>query len=330
MNSAALDPAVALADGWQRNFPLCPRPFAEIARQAGMTEQGVLAAFRMLAAQRKLSRIGAVVRPNCAGASTLAAISVPPGALDEAAAAISSEPFVNHNYERDHAINLWFVVAAPDEEHLAGTLGRIARNTGRRVLDLRLIEPYHIDLGFGLLSGRVPSNGSCRASRVATVRERELLGIIEDGLPLVATPYQSIGTVMGWREAQVRELIAGMGAAGIISRFGCVLRHRELGFAANAMAVWDVDDNRVAEAGQRLAGHAGVTLCYRRNRVSPDWTYNLYAMVHGRDEQVVRGAVAELAAASRLSEVPQDILFSRRCFVQRGARFRAPNEMVAA
>jgi DNA-binding Lrp family transcriptional regulator len=119
-------------------------------------------------------------------------------------------------------------------------------------------------------------------------------------------------------------------AAGIISRFGCVLRHREIGYTANAMAVWDVDDERVAAAGRRLAEHADVTLCYRRNRWLPGWRYNLYAMVHGRDEPSVRAIIERVTGASGLAGAARAILFSRRCFVQRGARFRARNQVIAA
>jgi len=172
MNVLESDPPLALADAWQRGFPLSAKPFAEVAIRHGLTEAEVLSAFKTLFARRQLSRIGAVVRPNCAGASTLAAISVPPDRVEQAAAIISSEPFVNHNYEREHAINLWFVVAAPSQAQLTQTLQRIAESTGCRVLDLRLIEPFHIDLGFGLASGRSKNRTTQHATRHATAQER--------------------------------------------------------------------------------------------------------------------------------------------------------------
>jgi DNA-binding Lrp family transcriptional regulator len=325
----ALDRDLALADAWQRGFPLMARPFAEVARRHDIGEADVLWSFKTLATKGQLSRIGAVVRPNCAGASTLAAISVPSDRLEKVAAIVSAEPFVNHNYERDHAINLWFVVAAPNQIELSGTLRRIETKTGRELIDLRLIEPYHIDLGFGLVSGRARKQSDQRARRAASAQERELLAAIEEGLPLVERPYAAIADCLRWKETEVIAALSGMITDGIISRFGCVIRHREVGFAANAMAVWDVADEKTGETGRRLAEHAEVTLCYRRNRALPSWRYNLFAMVHGREESSVRDSVERLTRASGLAGAPRDILFSRRCFVQRGARFRSQQQAAA-
>jgi DNA-binding Lrp family transcriptional regulator len=324
-----LDDDLALADAWQRGFPLVETPFAEVASRHDISEAQVLASFEALAANRQLGRIGAVVRHNCAGASTLAAISVPPHRVEQTAAIVSQEPLVNHNYERDHAINLWFVVAAPDRAQLVQTLRRIERRTGCRVLDLRLIEPYHIDLGFGLVPGQTRQLNNRNATRPASARERELLAAIEDGLPLVARPYAAIAGRLGWMEADVIACLSSMIADGIVSRFGCVLRHREIGFAANAMAVWDIADVRAGDFGRRIATHAEVTLCYRRKRARPVWRYNLFAMIHGREEASVRRIVAGIATASGLAGAPHEILFSRRCFVQRGARFHAERQAAA-
>lgn len=150
MSVAATDLPARLLDGFQRDFPLCPRPFAEIARRLGTDEASVLDLLRDLQAKGVVSRVGAVVRPHRAGWSTLAAIAVPPARLDEVAALVSGYPEVNHNYEREHRINLWFVVAAPSRARVAAVLAEIAARTGLEVLDLPLLEPYRLDLGFPL------------------------------------------------------------------------------------------------------------------------------------------------------------------------------------
>lgn len=315
------DPGLVLADAWQHDFPLCAAPFEKAGASHDLSETETLAIFERLQKRGLMSRIGPVVRPNSAGASTLAAMAVPPSDLDTVAATVSAEPFVNHNYAREHAINLWFVVAAPDAAALAATLARIEATCGLPVLDLRLVEPFHIDLGFGLTGRRAPTPARRTSKRPASSREKRLLAALEDGLPLMARPYAEIARRLAWGEAEVIETLAGLREAGIVSRFGCVLHHRRLGFTANAMAVWDVDDARVSDTGKRMAGQTGVTLCYRRNRVLPHWPYNLFAMVHGRDESAVRADVARIAAAAGTAGLPHEILFSRRCFVQRGARF---------
>ncbi len=139
-----------LLNDFQREFPLEPRPFARIAETLDLSEDEVLARLADLRDRGAISRVGAVVRPNTVGASTLAAMAVPADRLDEVAAIVDAEPAVNHNYEREHEINLWFVVAAADAAGVRETLRRIERNTGLKVLDLPLEDSFHIDLGFEL------------------------------------------------------------------------------------------------------------------------------------------------------------------------------------
>ncbi len=139
-----------LLNDFQHDFPLTPTPYADMAKQLGATEAEVLAALAHLKEAGAVSRVGAVVRPNTVGASTLAAMRVPPQDLERVAALVSGYPEVNHNYEREHALNLWFVATAPDGARLQQALDDIAERSGYEVLSFPLIEDYHIDLGFDL------------------------------------------------------------------------------------------------------------------------------------------------------------------------------------
>jgi siroheme decarboxylase len=140
----------ALLGDFQRDFPLVPRPFAEIAARLGTDEATVLAVLARLQAEGAISRVGAVVAPHAAGWSTLAAMAVPAAHLEEVAALVSSFPEVNHNYEREHDVNLWFVVAASCRARVDGVLAEIEYRTGLAVLDLPLVEAFRLDLGFPL------------------------------------------------------------------------------------------------------------------------------------------------------------------------------------
>lgn len=139
-----------LLDRYQRDLPLVAAPFASIAADLGIAEEDVITRLRRLREKGAVSRVGAVVKPNTVGVSTLAAMAVPPERLDEIAAIVSAQPEVNHNYEREHELNLWFVAVAKDEAALSAALSRIGRATGCAVIDLPLVEAYHIDLGFPL------------------------------------------------------------------------------------------------------------------------------------------------------------------------------------
>jgi DNA-binding Lrp family transcriptional regulator len=139
-----------LLDGFQRDFPLVSRPYAEIAERLGTDEATVLELLEDLSEAGVVSRVGPVLAPHRAGCSTLAAMAVPEERLEEVAALVSGYREVNHNYEREHRLNLWFVLAAPDRVRIDAVLHEMATCTGLEVLDLPLLEAFRLDLGFAL------------------------------------------------------------------------------------------------------------------------------------------------------------------------------------
>jgi DNA-binding Lrp family transcriptional regulator len=139
-----------LLDAYQHGFPLTPRPFETIAATLGTDEATVIDRLGKLQADGCISRIGAVVAPHRTGWSTLAAMAVPEDQLEAVAAMVSAYPEVNHNYERDHRLNLWFVVTGADRETVETVLDEIEARAGIAVLDLPMLEAYRLDLGFPL------------------------------------------------------------------------------------------------------------------------------------------------------------------------------------
>ena len=306
-----------LVNAWQRDFPLAPRPFAEIAVRCGSDEDSVLRCFENLKANGAIDRIGPVFRPNTVGASCLAAMAVPPGQLEPVAALVSGYRGVNHNYEREHRYNLWFVVTGHSEPEVQWTLSCVEYAANLPVLRLPLLEEYHVDLGFDLVTGAAPRSRPAAARPELTSVEQELVARVAGGLPLVRQPYATLG----FPEADVIDALRRWLEAGVVRRIGAVVRHRALGYHANAMLVWDVPDERVAEAGARLAADPAVTLCYRRARALPDWPYNLYCMVHGRERGRVLYEAKRISLSLGFAGLPRAILFSKRCFTQRAARY---------
>ncbi|MHA1598241.1 MAG: siroheme decarboxylase subunit beta [Alphaproteobacteria bacterium] len=152
-------------------------------------------------------------------------------------------------------------------------------------------------------------------------RHSLLIAAIADGLALSARPYRDIGETIGMDESEVIGCLREMIDGGVIKRFGLIVRHHELGYRANAMTVWDIPDGDVDTVGERLGDFDFVTLCYRRARVLPDWPYNLFCMVHGRERQTVLDQVARLVRECGLEDVPSEVLFSARRFKQRGAHY---------
>lgn len=321
-----------LLNDFQRNFPLDPAPFARIARSLDTTAETVLATLKELQARGAVSRVGPVFRPNTVGASTLAAMAVPLQRLEAVAAIVSAFPQVNHNYEREHRFNLWFVVTAENPLALQETLNEIQDSTGCAVLSLPLLRDYHIDLGFRMQLedhtgfAQLAPDPAAAALEPALQSRRDgaedFIQVVQDGLPLVERPYREIGDRLGWSEQAVIDTLQDMIDAGIIKRLGVVVRHHELGYRANAMVVWNVPDDQVDALGQQLGRQDCVTLCYQRPRRLPDWPYNLFCMVHGRDRDDVLACIGRMAEGLGLEAVPHTVLFSGRRFKQRGARYR--------
>jgi len=139
-----------LLNDFQQGLPLTPRPFLAMAEHLGVSEDEVINGLRDLQEQGVVTRVGPVFRPNRVGVSTLAAMAVPVPRLLEVADLVSAYHEVNHNYQREHRFNLWFVVNAPDRERLDEILTEIEARTGIGVLDLPMLEDYFIDLGFDI------------------------------------------------------------------------------------------------------------------------------------------------------------------------------------
>jgi DNA-binding Lrp family transcriptional regulator len=163
--------------------------------------------------------------------------------------------------------------------------------------------------------------------RLGQSRDTALIRAIQGGLPLVERPFATIGAALGMAEAEVIARIQDLMARGAIKRLGVVVRHQELGYGANAMVVWDLPDEGVDDLGRRIGDLPFVTLSYRRPRRLPDWPYNLFTMIHGRDREAVLEQVETIKHTLDLGSVPSAVLFSGQRFKQRGAYYRptAPN-----
>lgn len=312
---------LVLANRWQRGFPLAARPFLEIGRAAELSEEAVLARYRRLHRHGVVDRIGPVFRPNAVGASSLAAMAVPPEQLQAVARFVSEQPGINHNYERSHRYNLWFVATGSSPAEVQWTLSYVEYATGLPVLRLPLLEEFHIDLGFDLDTHAAPRAATPADVPRLTAEEHRLVRQTVGGLPLVADPYADVARELGVEEAEVIGGLERMLADGRIRRLGVVIRHRRLGYAANAMVVWNVPDELVSGVAPALARDPAVTLCYRRARAEPHWPYNLYCMVHGRERSRVRAEIERMATTYGLERFPKAILFSERCFTQKAAAY---------
>ena len=152
--------------------------------------------------------------------------------------------------------------------------------------------------------------------------DRALIAATQGGLPLVPRPYDAVGERLGVSGQQVRERLSQMLETGLIRRIGAVPNHYRLGFTANGMSVWDVDDALVDQLGERIGQLPGVSHCYRRPRRLPSWPYNLFAMLHGRTRAEVEQQAVQLRELLGSACRGHDILYSSAILKKTGLRLK--------
>ena len=151
--------------------------------------------------------------------------------------------------------------------------------------------------------------------------DRNILVACQAGLPLTPRPYETLAQQLQMAPAELMERLRALQARGVIRRIGAVPNHYRLGYRANGMTVWDVDDEQVSRLGNKVGALPFVSHCYRRPRHLPEWPYNLFAMVHGHDRDEVAGQIATIAECLGDACRGHEVLFSTRILKKTGLRF---------
>lgn len=309
-----------LMNDWQRALPLVPRPFQVIAERLETTEDRVVERLKGLIETGAITRVGATCRPNTLAASTLAAVAAPEGRIEQVAEIINAQEGVNHSYQRENEWNIWFVATGPTRAFVNDILARITRQTGLRVLDLRLKRPFNVDLGFALDGSNALPTPRNRPDQIEIQDgDRAIMQALSEGMSPTACPFAELADRLGQSEAVIISRVRELAEAGIVSRIGLIVRHRALGWRANAMCVFVVPPEEIETCGTALTQVQGVTLCYERRPVPDVWPYTLYCMIHGRSRAETLDVLSQARVAAGLVPYAYRILFSTRCFRQQGA-----------
>ena len=150
--------------------------------------------------------------------------------------------------------------------------------------------------------------------------DRLIIQATQAGLPVTRDPYHTIALQTGLDQNTVMQRMKMMLERGVIRRIGVVPNHYRLGYRANGMSVWDVQDDRINELGKKIGALEYVSHCYHRPRNLPEWPYNLFAMVHGRDRESTERHVEQIAGILGDAIRGYDILYSTRILKKTGLR----------
>ena len=150
--------------------------------------------------------------------------------------------------------------------------------------------------------------------------DRQIVVATQSGLPLVSQPYHAIAQQLGITAAEVMLRMQNMLQTGVIRRIGVIPNHYALGYKANGMTVWDVPDDQIDALGKKIGDLEFVSHCYHRPRHLPDWPYNFFAMVHGRNRSEVEAFVHHIAELIGDADRGHEILYSTRILKKTGLR----------
>lgn len=329
----------------QIEVPVALRPWVAVGeRLGGISEADVMERVRTLKAAKIIRQISAIFDTRSLGykSSLVAAQYDPaPSGIDSAAAIINEHPGVSHNYQRNHAFNLWYTIAVSLDSRLGleRTVQVLHETTGaRNTLLLPTLHLFKIGVAFdvedgapaGVISAAVGAvcnrdrlvhrslgeggsrlesaptttqHNSFSVAKPLTALEKQFVREMQRDLVVEPEPFAVVAARLGCSIEQLREMSDAMRAAGRLRRVSAVLRHREVGFTANAMGVWVArgTDAEILEVGEKMAGVRTVTHCYRRPTY-PDWPYNLFTMVHGRTPAECDAVLAEISRETGITD----------------------------
>lgn len=311
---------------YQGGFPIEEQPFASVAAELGTDADSLIARLRELLDDGVLSRFGPLYDASSMGGSiTLAALSVPDERFDEVAAAVNQLPEVAHNYQREHELNMWFVLATETPELLQQSIDRIEQSVNLPVYNFPKLQTFYLGLQLELYeSGGVstrPIPGPLKTGgMIIDDCDRHIVQSTQAGLPLQKAPYTEIAASCGCSTDTVLGRLRRMLDRGVIRRIGAIPNHYRLGLRGNGMSVWDVDDTRLRELGARVGRLDFVSHCYERPRHPPRWPYNLFAMVHGHDRDEVNAKLPEIESLLGSACRRHEVLFSTRILKKTGLR----------
>jgi siroheme decarboxylase len=279
----------------QSSFPLDPEPFAQLASEAELELDDVLARTQRLLEGRIIREITPIFDTRALGyESMLVAAKVDAEHPQRAAQVVNSHPGVSHNYLRTHEFNLWFTIATPPDSELglAGTLDVLMRETGAESMrQLPTLTLFKINMNLEMEKGTETLAAAIDASPPRELeaqpyddRDIAVIRALQGPMEAVERPYDAAAAELGLGTEDLLEHLRGMVDRKLLRRVAAILFHRRAGFSANGMGVWKVPEEEILETGRRMASFRGVSHCYQRPTYE-DWPYSVFTMAHGRSKQ---------------------------------------------
>jgi siroheme decarboxylase len=296
----------------QGRFPIAPRPYEAVAKEAGITEQEVIQRVTHLLDERIIRQVTPIFDTRALGySSMLVAAKVDPENPWRAANIINEHPGVSHNYLRNHEFNIWFTIATEPDSQLGldGTLEALAREAGAEsVRQLPTLKLFKIRMDLEMEGG---TEALAKAVEVAPPAETErqpydefdmeVIRATQGDMPVIPEPYAPAAHKLNIPQDKLLSHLEQMQERRLLRRVAAILYHRRAGFSANGMGVWNVPDERVMEIGPRMAAFRGISHCYQRPTYE-DWPYSVFTMAHGRSKDECDAILDSIATQTGIDD----------------------------
>jgi siroheme decarboxylase len=308
-------------------FPLTERPFLEISKHYNVPEDEIIQRIMYMKGLGLIRQINAIFDTRRLGyKSALIAFAVKPDKLDYVANEVNKHPGVSHNYERNHEFNMWFTLAVPPYTYLNEDLNILASLEG--VIKYRLLPTlklYKIGVRLDMVNEDLkkpqPTDKVKKLNPSKfdlTDRDKDFIRELQKDLEIIPEPFKALAENLGVTTADLFSKAKEYEQIGVMRRFAAILRHRDAGFSANGMVVWNVPEEKIDEIGYKLASFPQISHCYRRPTY-PDWQFNLFSMIHARTLEAAETIAAEMSETVGIKDYR--ILFSSREFKKERVKY---------
>ena len=308
-------------------FPLVDRPYLEISKRHNMSEDEVMRRIAYMKDIGLIRQINAIFDTRRLGyKSALVAFAVMPDKLESVANEVNKHPGVSHNYERNHDFNMWFTLAVPPYGEMKRDLDRLASLDG--VIKYRLLPTlklYKIGVRLDMVNDDTEKPKPMDEVKQLnpkkieiTESDKHFIRELQKDLKVIPEPFKEMAENLRITTTELFAKAKEYEKNGVMRRFAAILRHRDAGFSANGMVVWQVPDEKIDEIGYKLAAFPQVSHCYRRP-VYSDWQFNLFSMIHARTLEAAERIAVEMSETVGIKDYR--ILFSSREFKKERVKY---------
>ena len=316
-----------LLNNIQWSFPLADRPYLEISKQHNISEDEVMNRIAYMKDMGLIRQINAIFDTRRLGyKSALVAFAVKPDKLDYVANEVNKHPGVSHNYERNHDFNMWFTLAVPPYGDMKTDLDRLASLDG--VIKYRLLPTlklYKIGVRLDMVNDDAENPKPMDEVKQLnskkfdiTEDDKHFIRELQKDLKVIPEPFKEMAENLGITTTELFAKAKEYEKNGVMRRFAAILRHRDAGFSANGMIVWQVCEDKIDEIGYKLAAFPQVSHCYRRP-VYSDWQFNLFSMIHARTLEAAEKIAVQMSETVGIKNYR--ILFSSREFKKERVKY---------